>query len=209
MRITPGPGGWTLVERNDEGVRGDLYVRLEKSHDERWVVRELYLDGQGEEITAEALRRIPLAAIVSFAVEDEVDDRNMTALAQEPGVPISLLAANFLRFPGDGDDWIADSLRSQEPGSPVRAPERPRRPPWPPGSDAPPKLSPPAGRGLTDAFLGQVAEAYRWAVRRRRPPAPLIHELVSQNYSIHTVRKWIRLARERGFLPPASRRGGW
>lgn len=62
--------------------------------------------------------------------------------------------------------------------------------------------------GLTDAFLQDVARAYRAAVGQgRRDPAVAISELPSVTYGVRTVHSWIYKARKRGYLPPARRDG--
>lgn len=63
-----------------------------------------------------------------------------------------------------------------------------------------PEIKPPSGR-LTDEFLGDVAEAYRWLTDAKRPPAPAISEM--SGVPVRTVHRWIYEARKRGILPPA------
>ncbi|TXJ80673.1 hypothetical protein E2C11_11025 [Streptomyces lavendulae] len=63
-----------------------------------------------------------------------------------------------------------------------------------------PQITPPEGR-ITDTFLGDVAEAYRWFTEAKRPPAPAISEM--SGAPVRTVHRWIYEARKRGILPPA------
>ncbi|MEU0069551.1 hypothetical protein ABZ027_08400 [Streptomyces sp. NPDC006332] len=63
-----------------------------------------------------------------------------------------------------------------------------------------PQITPPEGR-ITDDFLGDVAEAYRWFTEAKRPPAPAISEI--SGAPVRTVHRWIYEARKRGILPPA------
>ncbi len=65
-----------------------------------------------------------------------------------------------------------------------------------------PRIQPPKGR-LTDEFLGEVAEAYRWATESQKAPAPAIAEVAESEVSVRTVHRWIYEARKRGILPPA------
>lgn len=64
--------------------------------------------------------------------------------------------------------------------------------------------------GLTDAFLSDVARAYRAAVGQgRTDPAVAIAEAMGETSNVRTVHSWIYKARKQGFLPPArkDRRG--
>jgi hypothetical protein len=63
-----------------------------------------------------------------------------------------------------------------------------------------PQIKPPEGR-ITDDFLQDVADAYRWHADRDMPPAPSIAEL--SGAPVRTVHRWIYEARKRGILPPA------
>ncbi|MET8862295.1 helix-turn-helix domain-containing protein [Nonomuraea sp. NPDC004580] len=63
-----------------------------------------------------------------------------------------------------------------------------------------PHLKPPEGR-LTDEFLSDVAETYRWVTSTKYPPAPAIAEMTK--VPVRTVHRWIYEARKRGILPPA------
>lgn len=67
------------------------------------------------------------------------------------------------------------------------------------------RLKRPSGRKLEDEFFGEVAFAYRDAVRRGRDPAKTI--AADAKTPISTVNRWISEARkpERGFLPPTQR----
>lgn len=63
-----------------------------------------------------------------------------------------------------------------------------------------PQITPPEGR-ITDDFLSDVAEAYRWFTEAKKPPAPAISEM--SGAPVRTVHRWIYEARKRGILPPA------
>ncbi|MEV1088022.1 hypothetical protein [Streptomyces microflavus] len=65
-----------------------------------------------------------------------------------------------------------------------------------------PAIQPPEGR-ITDDFLQEVAEAYRWFVAAKKAPAPGIAEL--SGTPVRTVHRWVSEARRREFLPPARR----
>lgn len=111
-------------------------------------------------------------------------------------------------------DWIELSLLAQLAAAYEHAELIPIRQaaelPKPRGADAvsePIILADPPG-GLTDAFLHDVAVAYRAAVSQgRTDPAVAIAELPSVTYGVRTVHSWIYKARKRGLLPPARRDG--
>lgn len=63
-----------------------------------------------------------------------------------------------------------------------------------------PQVKPPAGR-LTDDFLEDVADAYRWFTEAKQAPAPAIAEMAGT--PVRTVHRWIYEARKRGIIPPA------
>ncbi|MEU2734703.1 hypothetical protein ABZ656_04410 [Streptomyces sp. NPDC007095] len=63
-----------------------------------------------------------------------------------------------------------------------------------------PQIKAPEGR-LTDDFLKDVADVYRWATDSQQAPAPVISELA--DVPVRTVHRWVYEARKRGILPPA------
>ncbi|WP_217553070.1 hypothetical protein [Streptomyces sp. GbtcB6] len=63
-----------------------------------------------------------------------------------------------------------------------------------------PHIKQPEGR-ITDDFLQDVADAYRWFADRDKAPAPSIAEL--SGAPVRTVHRWVYEARKRGILPPA------
>ena len=65
-----------------------------------------------------------------------------------------------------------------------------------------PALDPPMN-GLSHDFLEQIARAYSYALSIGQPPSPYIRNRLS-GYSIHTVRGWVRVARQRGIMPPGK-----
>jgi hypothetical protein len=192
-----GNGGWVRVTSDTFG--GWLYLRIRLDQG-RPVPAELYYDGRAGEVAAKLLRELPLANIVAFACDGDMDklDRSL----RRPGADLSLLASHFKTDFGRGTrHWVADSMRAQIGGSDVPQAKE--------GSAPPPlvELEPPAPLrapeyGLTDAFLRSVAENYAWAVRRRRRPAPTLAEMAG--VSDRTVHGWVSKARQRGIMPPAK-----
>ncbi|XKK63930.1 hypothetical protein HFP71_16925 [Streptomyces sp. ARC32] len=63
-----------------------------------------------------------------------------------------------------------------------------------------PTIRRPEGR-LTDEFLADVAQAYRWLSAAGQAPAPVIVDMADA--PVRTVHRWIYEARKRGVLPPA------
>lgn len=63
-----------------------------------------------------------------------------------------------------------------------------------------PRIQPPDGR-LTDDFLRDVADAYRWLTDAKLAPAPAIAEMAG--VPVRTVHRWVYEARKRQILPPA------
>lgn len=63
-----------------------------------------------------------------------------------------------------------------------------------------PQLKPPEGR-LTEDFLRDVADVYRWATDMGQSPGPAIAELAG--VPVRTVHRWVYEARKRRILPPA------
>lgn len=63
-----------------------------------------------------------------------------------------------------------------------------------------PRLHSSDGR-LTDDFLQDVADVYRWATATKRSPAPAIAEIAE--VPVRTAQRWVYEARKRDILPPA------
>lgn len=211
MRIRAGNGGWHVLE-GDLGLPGVVYARIQEV-DERFRVTELYIDGRGVPIQAEALRRLPLGALEQLASAVPTAFERLSV----PGPDLSRLAAYFGTTFGKAAHWVADSMRAQYADSGVEQAPMPgsgavRRPA---DEDVEPVvlLAPPGADGLTDAFLQDVSRAYSSAVSRGEPPATAIaKQLHAHGYpdSVATrrlVESWIYKARKRGVMPPASRPG--
>jgi hypothetical protein len=229
MRFTIGMGGWVEVEETEAGelgLPGRLYVRLARTG-ETVRITEVYIDGDNEPIAPGAARRLPLAFIEQNAaagIGSELD---------AVGPDLSRLATTYgVIIPGDyegrrcsecsaplkGDqaraealgreealtDWLALSWYSQLPDSGIPQPARVRRPRRAKSKLEEPRLSAPTD-GLTDQFLGDVAEAYRRAVKLRQPPAKTLAALAGVD--ARTVHSWVYKARKRGIMPPAAKRG--
>jgi hypothetical protein len=60
-------------------------------------------------------------------------------------------------------------------------------------------LERPKGRALPDEFFAKVAETYRAATIRGRPPRTAVAE--AAGVSTDVAGRWVRVARDRGYLP--------
>lgn len=193
MRLGIGNGGWVRVDDPD-GLPGPLYVKLRPDSDGRWRTTELYLDGRGDTLTGDLIRRLRLDRIEALAADPDVQ-ASLVKRSGLPEVPLSVLASHYTG--GATRGWVADAYRSQIKDSGVPAVERVSEPTRSP--DDPPPLRAPAGGRLTDDFLRQVYRAYQAAVSRGEWPAPALAE--QTGVTPHAVRKWIYTARRRGIMP--------
>lgn len=202
MILRTGNGGWHRIE-GAEGIPGRLYVRIQEV-DGLLRITELYVDGQGEPISAAGLRGLPLQMLEQWAADAPAARQRL----QTPGPDLSRLAAFFsTTFGAKVKHWVADAYRAQFPQSGVPRPAEPAS--SAPKVARPPEVqigAPPGGR-LTDEWLSDLARAYRAAVARRQPPARAIAEALGPGTSVRTVQGWIAKARDRGHLEPAARTG--
>lgn len=141
--------------------------------DEEGRVVELYLTKNGAEITPVDLRRLPL---VRMRAQARARPDLWFIAESDPDLQADVHAEVRRAFP---PTWITDSPR--------------QTPPF--------ELSPSSPEaGLTDAFLQDVATAYRDAVSRGlRPNITLAQQAQHEK---RTVEKWVYLARKKGFLEP-------
>ncbi|MGH3934865.1 MAG: hypothetical protein ACRDS1_07815 [Pseudonocardiaceae bacterium] len=196
MRLGIGNGGWVRVDDPDH-LPGPLYVKLRPDSDGRWRTTELYLDGRGETLSGDLMRRLRLDRIEALAADPEVQS-SLEARSRLPEVPLSVLASHYATtFTDKAHGWVADAHRSQYPDSGVPEVERAADPVR--SRDEPPLLRAPDGGRLTDEFLRQVYRAYQAAVSRGEWPAPALAE--QTGVTPHAVRKWIYTARRRGIMP--------
>lgn len=217
MRVTYGNGGWIRVQ--DEGIPGWLYLKLDRDELGRWTTRDLYLDCS-RPLTADVLRRLPLARVEAIAAQGEGADR-LDRSTRRPGPQLDLMAQAFatrhighrpncdkcggLVDPRQGRplDWLETSWWAQVDDVKVRRPTPPRQ-----GLDQEPEEAAPAPplvaptEGLTERFLGTVRAAYDRAVRDGMAPAPTLAG--QAGVPVRTVHRWVYLARQRGIMPAAA-----
>lgn len=227
-----GNDGWRRVPGADLDLPGAVYVRVQAVEGVLRVT-ELYIDGGGQPIQSGAVRRLPLTALELLAGTDEpngVPGPDLSLLASNFGLSLGDLlwdGGECPRCPScDGvvkpdppwiedefltegrkhwsiTDWVVLSLLSQYPRANVSRPRRGRADRVRP-AETEVKIAPPE-EGLTDAFLLDVARNWQAAVNDRRAPAKAIAE--SAGVSPRTVQGWVRKARQRGLMPPATKRG--
>jgi hypothetical protein len=219
MQVRYGNGGWCEVSGLD--LPGRVYVRFAEVDGQPRVV-ELYVDGQGDPIQAGALRQFPVAALEEVTGSDPLlGEFEHTATAADLSRLASHFATGFGRgtysgrhcehceapLRGNSDkaltDWVALAYLSQYRDE-VPQPAA-KRPPRPAVEDLPEPVLTAPENGLTDAFLGDVARAYRASVARRMPPAKTLAALAGVDR--RTVESWVYKARKRGIMPPATKRG--
>ncbi|MCB0902522.1 MAG: hypothetical protein KDB83_10515 [Actinobacteria bacterium] len=63
----------------------------------------------------------------------------------------------------------------------------------------------PGDDGLDEAFMQNLAHAYRAALSRGERPNVAIFESLDGMYPKRTIERWVLLARSRGYLPPARK----
>ena len=182
-------GGWVRVGYTgaEEGEEWQLLVRAQPDESGRLRIVELYMGG-GAPITAEALHNVRLGAIEEILNQPHVRDGRLGVLAKledesafdtSPAQKLLLRAARSRKLAKD-----IDAVTSH--------------------FEARPKLSKPAGRNYGDSFYRQVADAFRHAQWRGAATAPAIADEAGVPNS--TALRWIREARQRGFLHPGQRK---
>ncbi len=222
MQLSYGNGGWAEIDGLDD-LPGRVYVRFAEVDGQARIV-ELYVDGEGEPIQSGALRRVPVSALEEItasvggatpATGATVTPANLSRLASAFGTTFgrgtySGRHCNYCNAPLKGrsdkalTDWVAISYFSQiHPDDfPQDTWSRARKAV---AEDTPEPVLTAPEHGLTDAFLGDVARAYRAAVAHRMPPAKTLAAQVGVDR--RTVESWFYKARKRGLMPPAAKKG--
>lgn len=189
------PGGW-LRATDDRGVKVILQV-LPAGEGEALQLRlHTALMTSSKPITARMWREVPIAQIeMHLAVWRRAQPNEFTKLA----TPVEIEA-----FSVDGlDRYLSETPPLPISGSiptDVLVSEE-----GDPEAGFSLGLTRPPGGRITDEFLQNIAELYRWAVESGRPPAIAIAHTSTDGHEVpvRTVHRWIAEARKRGFLPPA------
>ena len=191
---------------------GALYLRLELNPDGRWTTREIYIDGDGAEITPRMMRAFNLSRLEALANDeaeslaaryDEVSAGDLSRLASNIGV-------TFASGSDPATDWVASNYFSSVPAkmrtdtdyAGLKPAKRVSRKPVK-QQDQVLLLRGPED-GITDEFLTDVAAAYYSALRhgKKKPNQELAKHV---QVSHRTVEGWVKQARDRGIMPPARR----
>lgn len=135
----------------------------------------------GEDVTGETLRRLPVAQLVKEAVAWAAQHEWFEQLAE----PVPMKGGRSIVGMGARSSMSSDE-RASFYGRYAKNARQPRR-----------------GSPLTDENLTEVAELYREAVKRGDPPTKVICRTWHVERS--TASRWVAAARDRGFLGPAKR----
>lgn len=185
------PLGWIRLTDSHGGP--SVYLEFEHSGptgQERFDLKTVVMrTGAAEPLSGRAWRRVPFSDLERRLQEEPIRD---VLTARPSGVtPPSLdsldtffettaeMAAPAHRMP---TKTVVAS--AQDEGTPTQAPV----------------IQAPQGR-ITDDFLKDIADAYRWSVGMEESPAPAIAK--QADVPVRTVHRWIYEARKRGILPPA------
>lgn len=172
-------GRW-ISTRTAEGV--EVHARMAR-RDGRIVVSGLLIEC--DEVTTDVLRQVQPARILARLMADDI----VLAEADELLVHVPGRQTAILQSVGPGDDSL--TLGELRANAPLKIKGRKRR-----------LLGRPDGKE-PELFYRKVAIAYRSAAVDSRQPAA---ELANENdVPVETVRRWIKEARRRGFLPPGQK----
>lgn len=185
------PWGWVRLREDGGGPAVYLRYELSKAGKHTRLDLQSVVIRAGEDddaLSARTWRRIPFSSVETYLTLTNAGDI-ITAHCDVESPSLAALDQYF-------DETKAFSTFSvTEPSERLisdGADDEPRRPM--------PQVKPPEGR-LTNEFLEDVADAYRWFTDARKAPAPAISE--AANVPVRTVHRWIYEARKRGILPPA------
>lgn len=201
------PGGgleppyFVRLYRLDQEELLDMHAiaKVERDDDDRLVLTRLVLDAA--HVDSELLRSIPISRIEATARMVDLDD------------PDGLLAHGLTRRDHTRQGELILTLRDpdgrlvavdDEIGRYIHGTREPPQRPVP--GEAEPSGRMPLrrpDRSDPEGFSRMVAEAYNEAVQTSHRPATLL--AAEAGVPATTVHRWIREARQRGFLPPARR----
>ena len=194
-RTRVGNGGWVRVERHSSEGSWWVLARVAPDRGGRLRIMELYLDDLDSEtpVTSQRLRKLPLGQIEQLL--NLPDERaGITGWLRYKGIDMKAVAARYSTSPAGEPSTpagrAADDARRRAAELADRAIElrqplaKPGRRPYPPG------------------FYQRVAEAYRAAQRQGVGPVPFI--AAEAGVPRTTAGYWVREARRRGYLGPAT-----
>ena len=201
-RTRVGNGGWVRIEHRSSEETWWVLARVEADKGGRLRIMELYLDDldAGTPVTSQRLRRLPLGRIEQMLNLPEEREGIATRLDIE-GIDIKAVAARHATTPAReptqpldraARDKLRRTARHRHAADVVRHNIENRRP-----------LAKPDVRPYPAGFYQQVAEAYRAAQRQGVGPGPFI--AAEAGVPRTTAAFWVREARRRGYLGPATR----
>lgn len=207
------PWGWLRL-REQSGEGPSVFLRYQLAgppKQERLELQSVVMrGGSSEALSGRVWRRIPLSQIeetltswlvqMPFNAPTEAVARNATQARESfmSGSDVSEVESPSLDFLDDYFDQTEDLATMFFKPMPSNSLVSDGTEGLPPGKI--PKIKAPEGR-LTDEFLGDVAEVYRWLTDAKKAPAPAIAEMTG--VPVRTVHRWIYEARKRNILPPA------
>jgi hypothetical protein len=185
--LTAGSGGWCCWEQAPDGL--EVFIRF-ADRSGRLVIVELCM--ASDAFSTDLLRQIPLGRIEAIANGDRAD--RIRQLIDVPGPEIlpGLRESLFHQtHPAlQRESSIAGTARIQSLRHTLRlTPEQ-----W--------AIADGRRRPYPDEFYAAVAQLYKNAARHSRAPAALIAD--ANGVPLTTVHRWVRIARKRRHLPPAS-----
>ncbi|MGW7301396.1 hypothetical protein [Streptomyces sp. NPDC054829] len=190
-RVDFRPWGW--IRLKEEGSGPAVYVQYEQSGpagQERFDMRAVVMVASDTEpLSGRIWRRVPLNELEKYFLIRQV--RDILGKRSEVEPPSLDTLPEYFAATKDESHFAAyeESGLLLSDGTAEG---------YPPGKF--PQVKAPEGR-LTDDFLRDVAEAYRWLTDAKRPPAPAIASMAG--VPVRTVHRWIYEARKREILPPA------
>ena len=199
-RLREGRGGWVRYESDDLDV--PVFVRFAPGSGGALEPVDLFLPSVGGPLSPTLLRRVPLGRIEAWV---NADPDFVLRGIRLPGPDLRRLAAHFdTQLGNDETHWVALSMKAQETGT-NQAPageltsDKDDEPAARQPTHRDVRLDIPAARPYGDDFYRTVADAYRTVAGRTRAPNGFIAD--ANGVAISKVNRWVKIAREKGFLP--------
>jgi hypothetical protein len=170
--LTVGDDGW--CQFTEEPGLQTVFVRFAEA-DDRLAPVELYVSPGP--ITTDSLRRLPLGLIEVWANEPRIASSIRQYLSWPMAGGPDALMAHF------GDEGNHRTLKKEHVVGPTVG-----------------RLRVPKARPYPDGFYSDVADAYTDLAAARRDPTATIAE--RSKVPLSAAQRWVRVAREKQFLPP-------